>query len=372
MSTCFSHAEALLLADTALVLVTVTDQKGSVPRGAGARMLVRPDGSILGTVGGGRYEAEAVAAALALHRQGPGQGPHGARPGYELSYSLRGVTDMDMICGGSLTMLLEYLPAGGGVCELFTAAREAQDKGEAFSFISRITPQGNDSQSPGGRRSVAVERFFFKAGALLPPGAALPDPVLRQAGALASTTPTIHPSGEAIYLLEHLPRPFRIILFGGGHVSRETALLAAGVDFHVTVVDDRPEFADPERFPAATALLAPSLNEKDCAAVLDALRPAPCDGIVIITRGHAHDRDALAAALPTAAGYIGMIGSKGKRAAVYKNLREQGWPHDRLDGVHSPVGLPIGAETPQEIAVSIVAELIAWRKQVRAAGTVHA
>ncbi|MDL2317457.1 XdhC family protein, partial [Desulfovibrio sp. OttesenSCG-928-A18] len=157
------------------------------------------------------------------------------------------------------------------------------------------------------------------------------------------------------------PRPFRIFIFGGGHVSKELAAIALGVDFQVTVMDDRPEFTDARRFSGAETALLPSLTEEDAARFLSGRNIGDRDGMVIVTRGHAFDRDTLAAALRTKAGYIGMIGSKSKRAAVYANLEQQGVARKRLEDVYSPIGLAIGADTPQEIAVSIAAELILWR-----------
>lgn len=379
---------AFLDAGTPLVLVTMMDQKGSVPRTAGARMLVLPDGSIRGTVGGGRYEAEAIATALDLHAQGKAQGaPDGkgaegpARPGAILDYSLRGVTDMDMICGGTLTMLLEYLPASEPVRELFRAGSEAEGAGESFVLIARFSRgdtrrhvAGRDGESSlagaGLRQDAAVERFAWRPPCrrLAPVGVALPEDLLAEASALHSDKPHLISRDGEEYLLEFFPRPFRIVLFGGGHVSREVAKLTNGVGFHTTVVDDRPEFANAECFPGSAVVLAPSLGEKDSANLLDRMDMGACDGVVIVTRGHSHDRDVLAAALRTRAGYIGMIGSKAKRAAVYASLRENGVSKESLDQVHSPIGLAIGAESPAEIAVSILAELISWRKTVRDRG----
>ena len=122
------------------------------------------------------------------------------------------------------------------------------------------------------------------------------------------------------YLLELFDRPFRIIIFGGGHVSLELAKIARGVDFPVTVLDDRAEFASKERFSSAQVIVPSGLDEDDAASCLEKLHTGPQDAIVIVTRGHAHDRDVLAAALGTHAGYIGLLGSKSKRASIYKSM----------------------------------------------------
>ena len=159
------------------------------------------------------------------------------------------------------------------------------------------------------------------------------------------------------WMLEPVLARDPLYIFGGGHVSRPTCHMAALVGFGVTVFDDRPEFANPERFPDARETMA----YKDLA---DCFAGRPYEenaSVVIVTRGHAQDKDALALALRTRAGYIGMIGSVGKRDAVYERLRAEGFTAADIARCHSPIGLEIEAETPEEIAVSIVAELIACR-----------
>ena len=145
----------------------------------------------------------------------------------------------------------------------------------------------------------------------------------------------------------------RLILCGGGHVSLEVAHIAQRLEFELAVIDDRPEFASPERFPmAARVVCAPFLK------ALDALGSRESDYYVILTRGHAHDRDCLEHVLRGKYAYAGMIGSRTKVAAVKAALEAAGIAREILDGVHSPIGLSIGAQTPAEIAVSIAAELV--------------
>ncbi|MDL2207459.1 XdhC family protein [Desulfovibrio sp. OttesenSCG-928-M16] len=364
-----------------LVLTTMMDSHGSAPRSAGARMLVREDGSIEGTVGGGRYEARCITVALELHKLGRAlaakSGLSQAMPGAVLDFSLSGVSDMDMVCGGSLSLLLEYLPASSATRAVYAAACRAEEAGQAFAFISRFSPDSESDvfaranfgacQASGELRRCRVERCVFLPQSLMlvPPGQELPEEILEQARSLRGLQPRRLLFQETEYLLEPFPRASRLLIFGGGHVGREVAKLASEVDFQVTVIDDRPEFAALERFPGADAQLLPSLAQRDSAGLLSRLDPGPLDAVLIVTRGHAHDRDVLAAALPGRAGYIGMIGSKSKREAVYEQLQSQGFDAGAFAAVHSPVGLDIGAQTPVEIAVSIVAELIAWRKARR-------
>lgn len=148
----------------------------------------------------------------------------------------------------------------------------------------------------------------------------------------------------------------RLILCGGGHVSRALAQVAVLLEFQVTVLDDRPEFADPERFPGCVTMAGPF------EASLTRLGSRPDDFFCILTRGHAWDRACLEQILRGRYAYVGMIGSRGKVAATRKALEEAGVSRERLDSVHAPIGLDLGGQTPAEIAVEIAAQLI----QVRA------
>ena len=150
----------------------------------------------------------------------------------------------------------------------------------------------------------------------------------------------------------------RLILCGGGHVSLELAHIAARLEFEVVVIDDRPEFANEARFPMAHQVLCMPFEE-----AMDALGSRDTDFYAILTRGHAFDKECLAHVLRGQYAYVGMIGSRTKVAAVYKALREEGFSQEMLDGVHSPIGLSIGGQTPAEIAVSIAAQLVQVRAQ---------
>ena len=192
-------------------------------------------------------------------------------------------------------------------------------------------------------------------------GAAPPERILE--GLLAAVQPLRESSVQCMdgreYILEECRPSRRMFIAGGGHVALPTAQIAAATGFEVTVIDDRPEFSRPDRFPwAARTRLAPEYT--NCFADY---APDARDYIVIVTRGHRYDGAVLAQALKTRAGYIGMIGSARKREQVYAALYEQGKNEKDLTRVSCPVGLSIGAETPEEIAVSIVAECIAHRRQ---------
>lgn len=152
------------------------------------------------------------------------------------------------------------------------------------------------------------------------------------------------------------PEP-RLLIAGSGYVAQALARLAAPLGWRVALVDDRAEFADaatlPERAEMVVAEIAPWLRERHADAM---------SAIVIVTRGHRADEEALRAALESSAGYIGMIGSPSKVRAIFRRLLRAGVAHADLERVHAPIGLDLGAETPDEIALSIAAELLLWRR----------
>jgi xanthine dehydrogenase accessory factor len=175
-------------------------------------------------------------------------------------------------------------------------------------------------------------------------------------GKPGSLTQTLPEGGTLACFLEPLKSRPVVYLFGGGHVALPLAKLVKMVDFSLIVVDDRDEFANAERYPEADEIWVRSFE-----GVLEGEMLGPEAYIVIVTRGHLYDKDVLAQTLQRETAYVGMIGSRRKRNMVYQALRDEGFTEDQLARVHSPIGLDIAAETPEEIAVSIVAELIAVR-----------
>jgi xanthine dehydrogenase accessory factor len=170
---------------------------------------------------------------------------------------------------------------------------------------------------------------------------------------------------KGIAYLPILPR-IRLLIVGGGHVGTAVAKLAAEVDFDIWAADDREKYANRERFPTASRLLVGDIGETLKKVVAEgAITPSVY--CLIMTRGHNHDEEALYHLAPTAAGYVGMIGSKRKIKLIYEDLQARGISQEILEKVHAPLGLEIGSQTVPEIAISIVAELIACRN-LRAGG----
>jgi xanthine dehydrogenase accessory factor len=167
------------------------------------------------------------------------------------------------------------------------------------------------------------------------------------------------PGEEHPLLLEWLRPTGTVFIFGGGHVGRCVAHLAAYVDFKVVVIDDREEFASKESVPDADECLVVDTFD----GVTARLGMLPDSYAVIVTRGHAHDRNVLEQCLKEKIAYLGMIGSRRKIKLQFQSLLEEGVPKEDLERVHAPIGLPIGGETPEEIAVSIVAEMLQTRNR---------
>lgn len=163
-----------------------------------------------------------------------------------------------------------------------------------------------------------------------------------------------------VYIEPVIPTPV-MYLFGAGHVGLVTARAARSAGWATVVVDDRPEFANAERFPEALEIRAEPFE-----TAMAALAPNTRAAIFIATRCHDLDGRVLKWAVGTEAGYIGMIGSKRKVTTVYARLQSEGVPATAFERVHAPVGLDIAAETPEEIAVSVLAEVIAWRRGAEA------
>ncbi|MBO0780213.1 MAG: XdhC family protein [Ktedonobacteraceae bacterium] len=154
-----------------------------------------------------------------------------------------------------------------------------------------------------------------------------------------------------------LPEP-RLIIAGAGYVAQRLAWLAENLDFRITVIDDRRDLANPQLFDKQV-----QLSFGDIPQSIREMEPDESSWIVIVTRGHHLDKDALRAALETNAAYIGMIGSPSKVRHIFKDLQKEGIARERLERVHAPIGLDLGAETPDEIALSIAAEMVMLRKK---------
>lgn len=161
---------------------------------------------------------------------------------------------------------------------------------------------------------------------------------------------------EAVLIEPYFPKP-RLIILGGGHIAKPLAEFGAKVGFSIVIVDDRPSFANPNRFPEADEIICDSFENS-----FSKLNIRKSDFVVIVTRGHRHDGICLRNTLKFSPIYMGMIGSKRRVKAMKEELLNEGYSKDKIDSVNSPIGLDIGAVTPEEIAISIIAQVISFRR----------
>ncbi|WP_435011853.1 XdhC family protein (plasmid) [Tundrisphaera lichenicola] len=326
-----------------VLLCRVVSTRGSTPQKAGAAMLLAPGGGQIGTLGGGCVEDEVKRKAAGMV----------GRDGVELhSFVLNHdyAWADGLICGGKMVILSES-PRGPAHLAYYRVYRELLDAGLGFTEAIALDPVRSGASAIG-------DRFLFdsegKTVASLSGGAA-PEEMTRN---LRSLDQRPRPSEEGgVAYLPTMPR-VRLVIVGAGHVGQAVAELAARADFDVWVVDDRREYANTERFPTARKLIVGPIGE-----VLPNLEITSQTYAVIVTRGHGHDQEALQYLAPTIAPYVGLIGSRRKIKMIFEALLDEGIDDQILSRVSAPVGLDIGSESVTEIAISIVAELIARRNQ---------
>ncbi len=329
----YEAATQRLKAGESVTLVTVVASKGSAPRHASALMAVFSDGGTEGTVGGGAVEN----AARKLGRELLGGN------GCVMRYSLtrNDAAGLGMICGGDVTLLYHPIPKGDpSAIEVFEAVLKALDERAPRWLAREMSADGTVSMGLYGPEGLVAGRAIE------------PEPP-------KGASPTFT-EGDTTRFIDPVVRAGRALIFGGGHVSKALVPILASVDFPVFVFEDREEFCDITRFPGAAGTVLCRMDD-----FLGEARITPDDFVVIVTRGHNADYEVLRQALSTQAAYIGMIGSRAKVAATKDRLTECGYAWDDLARIYAPVGLPIGAETPEEIAVSIAAEMIKRRSQIR-------
>lgn len=310
-----------------MALATIVKVSGSAPRHEGTQMLVREDGSTTGTLGGGCGEDRVRMGALHVIEE-------------RKSQNIRVTLNDDiavregMICGGTMETFVEYL--------------------EDISFYEeavRLVEEGKTALLVTDMDEPSRKGLYLADGSLhMGEGFSLEEDIGRL---IRGSRLKLK---DRLILVPVLPSE-KLLVLGGGHVALPIVQLGKNLDFEVTVVDDRPEFASPERFPEADQVI--------CGPFAKVLKEYPLDEntyVVLVTRGHTWDGICLKAILDRPWKYIGMIGSKRRVITLLSNLEEKGFDPERLDRIHSPIGLDIGSETPEEVAVSIMAEVIAVRR----------
>lgn len=310
-----------------VAVATIISTNGSTPRGAGTKMIIHENGSIFGTIGGGEIEGDVIRLGMELFIT-----PGTTLVTYDLNRSAA-EKSMDLICGGTMKVLVEYLSTDESTTLFFKQVVDRINSDSPFFLSTSLSIKGENKP---------VQRNILELAPSLP---------------ASSKKVTTHEKGDEFQILEAVHPSQTLYIIGAGHVALELAQCSQKIDLPVHVIDDRVEYANRERFPAVNGL-------HHCPGYSNVFSPFLITAqsyIVIVTRSHAYDKYVLTQALQTDAGYIGMIGSRKKRNIIYSQLRAEGFDSSELDTVHCPVGLPIGAETPAELAVSIVAELIQHR-----------
>jgi xanthine dehydrogenase accessory factor len=328
----------LMDAGEPFVLATLVDAHGSTPQKVGARLLLRPDGTTVGTLGGGCIEAEVYEVA---------QAALASRQPQLLDFTLNEdiAVDYGLACGGTERIFVDPTIAPRGdrtFVEKMLRASLGDHRAVVVTAIDGSAPAAAigawEDGGVDGDLGTAQADAVQLAGRLL----AAPRP--------KSTVMKLS-DGTEVFADVFAEAP-EVIVVGGGHVGRAIATVANTLGYRIAVIDDRKDFANVDRFPEAETVIAGDIEQ----AVLE--YPAGRNSaVVIVTRGHKYDYQALSAAARGEAGYVGLMGSRRKVALIYRQLLEDGIPEERLRDIHAPIGLDIGAISPEEIAVSVMAEI---------------
>lgn len=334
MNNLFRDIESVLASGEPVAMASIVRAKGSGPRHKGARCGVRADGAVIDTIGGGLLEAQ-------TQQMGKEALAEGRTRFLEMRLDNKQLAAGGMVCGGTMDILV--VPWSGAQLELARQAAEALDGGTPALLVT-VWSEGGARWSQG----------LWRGDGWVGEGVEAPDleGLLQEAQAGGKTAMRGGPE-KGVSVDPVLSQYTPLVILGGGHVGRALAKAAAEVDFAVTVVDDRPEFASAEAHPEARRVL--------CHPFEGCLEAAGVDAgtfVVVCTRGHLSDTECTEQAMRSDAPYVGVIASKRKRGMILNHLKEQGITDERIAALRMPVGFDIGAETPAEIAVSILAQMI--------------
>jgi xanthine dehydrogenase accessory factor len=335
-------------------LVTIIRTSGSTPRNAGAKMLVLPDGSVYGSIGGGCGEAEVRREALTVLLDSK------VSRKFRLALTNDVAAGDGMICGGVLEVFIDFISHEDNMSRLvFSSYLDSLQKKESPILVT-ITSAGDTKKKVLGRKTVFLPGKGEIGDLVIPD---ITEQVRRLAEMFRGEreikllTVSAGEVNNVEVLLEPANKSPQLLILGGGHIAKPLVKMASILGCKTTVVDDRPVFANMERFPEAEQIVC-----QDFDTYLQNLKTGPDTFVVIVTRGHQYDLECLREVAGKPAAYIGMIGSRRKVKEVLKQLESEGVPAEKLNKVYSPIGLAIGSETPEEIALSILAEIVSvWR-----------
>ncbi len=332
---CYQHLNHLLSSRENAVTATVVGSKGSTPREPGAKMLIRSDGTIEGTIGGGCGEADVIEVAKQMLGRG--------EDGFELlqvDLTEKALESSDRICGGIMEIAVECWTHPVHGLDLLT--------GEAASNAVRVLPVSN---------SYPTDLIVFT------PEKKTGNRDLDHNCELALQEKMSHSSSVGStkenhrHFFEYVAGEHTLLICGAGHIAQPLSQLGKLLDYRIVVVDDRPKFASSDRFPNADLLFSDSFQDSLSKINIDRNTAA-----VMVTRGHRYDEFCLRSLLDSPAGYLGVLGSRRRVRAVFHDLIDEGYTGNQLSRIFAPIGIDIGAQTPAEIAVSIMAELISLKR----------
>jgi len=327
------------------VLATILDKSGSAPREQGTKMIIKKDFSIIGTIGGGIFEAMAIKLSSEIFQSGVSMIK-------KFSLTNEGASALGAACGGDLKLFLEYIDYNDNeMLETYKKVSELKRKGVNFTLVTKIPEDGKAVRG--------IDKWICTETDFLGQENDIVQSILRKIREDFKnvTFQKMVKDGQK-YLIEPIFSYETVYILGAGHVSQKIADITKMLDFKTIVLDDREEFANRERFKTADQVkVIPSFDN-----LLNYINVDCRSYIIIVTRGHEFDQEVLAQMLKTDAKYVGMIGSKTKRDFVYKCLLSEGYSLKDIERVYCPIGLTISAQTPEEIAVSIAAEMVKVRR----------
>jgi xanthine dehydrogenase accessory factor len=345
MSEFFDQIDQLRRHEGRAALATLVNTRGTTPRKEGAKMWVGEGGRILGSVTiGGCVDAEVMAEAEDVLGA--------ARPRLlELSLGDEDAWEIGLTCGGTIEVFVEPVPLGeaaDGALPFYETLKGHVAAGRAGALVTRL-------DAPHAGAKLLVLDDGRRSGTLEAPG--LDDAAARLAeeGFATGASRTATVGDVRLFVEVHAPAP-TVLVVGATHVAMPLVTLARPLGFRAVVVDGRPRFANRERFPDADELVVgiPS----DVARRVPFL---PTTAVVLVAHDYKYDVPVLRHVLGTPAGYVGMLGSRRRGEAILKLLREAGVPEDQLARLRVPIGLDLGAKSAPEIALAILAEIVAVR-----------
>lgn len=342
MTQVFQELSELVSNNRKAVMATVIKQKGSLPRSVGTRCLVMEDGSLKGTIGGGKLEFEVVEQAKKVFLDGRSSW-------LKIDLTSNDVNSSEMICGGTAEVFIDPIfPENSNQFLVYRKLAASFEKGQKSTLYTLIREEEwqeknkncmlftEDGEILGELESLPLKDFYSNSP---------------ETGELSTKF-----NPENLVFTQLITPPETVFIFGAGHVAKSIAPLAKMSNFNVIVIDERESLANFERFPDAVKIVNAPFSKS-----FEQLTLNRSSYIVILTKDHQSDRMVLGKSIPSDAAYVGMIGSHRKRKLIYDDLAKSGINNAQLEKIHSPIGLSIGSETPEEIAISIVAELIKER-----------